>query len=149
MEQESSAKQKQLLKSLHALFRRTGERIIIGGKSSQQIYLVNPDTLMCIEADQNYTHWYFADGTDLTLVYQLHQCETFITSQSRGDSLTLARVGRSVIVNFRYITQLDMTNKTLVISNRHNFERKISVSEESLKKLKEATILYKESNENK
>lgn len=149
MEQELSSNSKQILKSLHAIFHRTGERIIIGNRSSQQIYLVNPDTLMCIEADQNYTHWYFADGTDLTLVYQLHQCEALITSQSRENSLTLARVGRSAIVNFRYITQLDMTNKTLVISNRSNFERKISVSEESLKKLKEATILYKESNENK
>lgn len=149
MNNELSAFTKQILKSLHEIFQRTGERIIIGNKSSQQIHLVDPTSLMCIEAEQNYTRWYFSDGTELTLLYQLHQCEEFITSQARENSLTLARVGRSSIINFQYITQLDMTNKIMVLSNRRNFAKKISVPEESLKKIKEATILYKEANENK
>lgn len=150
MEYKSVFNSKQILKNLHSIFRRTGKRIIIGSKSSQQIYLVEPASLMYIEAAQNYTDWYFSDGSQLTLTYQLNQCETFITSQlGDEDILTIARVGRSAIVNLQYITQLDMTNKQLVISNRRGFVQKITVSEEILKKLKEAIILYKESNENR
>lgn len=150
MEYHSVSNSKQILKNLHSIFHRTGKRIIIGSKSSQQIYLVDPASLMYIEAAQNYTDWYFADGSKLTLTCQLNQCETLITNQFGDDDiLTIARVGRSAIVNLQYITQLDMTNKELVISNRRDFSQKITVSEEILKKLKEAIILYKESNENR
>ena len=79
---------------------------------------------------------------------QLHECEELISNQISEDAITLARVGRSSIVNLKYIAQLDMAKREIVISNRRNFSERISVSEESIKQLKEATLLYKESNEN-
>lgn len=149
MNKESIRDSKQFLKKLSTFFRRTGDRIVIGNKGSQKVYLIDPASLMCIEADQNYSNWYFADGTSLTLTCQLGVCEDLITTQVSDEVLTLARIGRSAIVNFQYINQIDMTNKTLVISNQNNNIRKIAVSEDILKIIKEATILYKESNENR
>lgn len=149
MNRDSARDTKQLLKDLSSFFRRTGDRIVIGNKNSQKVYLIDPASLMCIEADQNYTNWYFSDGTSLTLTYQLGVCEDLITSQVSDKQLTLARIGRSAIINFQYITQIDMTNKILVISNENHVSRKISVSEDILRIIKEATILYKEANENR
>ena len=149
MNKESIRDSKQLLKKLSTFFRRTGDRIVIGNKGSQKVYLIDPASLMCIEADQNYSNWYFSDGTSLTLTCQLGVCEELITGQVSNEVLTLARIGRSAIVNFQYISQIDMTNKTLVISNQNNIVKKIAVSEDILKIIKEATILYKESNENR
>ncbi|MDD6581978.1 MAG: LytTR family transcriptional regulator DNA-binding domain-containing protein [Bacteroidales bacterium] len=148
MKKEKASSPKDILKRLHAIFRRTGERIIIGDKSSQQIYYVDPDSLMYIDAVQNYTNWFFSDGTKIMPNCQLHECEELISNQISEDAITLARVGRSNIVNLKYIAQLDMAKREIVISNHRNFSERISVSEESIKQLKEATLLYKESNEN-
>ena len=104
MNRDSARDTKQLLKDLSSFFRRTGDRIVIGNKNSQKVYLIDPASLMCIEADQNYTNWYFSDGTSLTLTYQLGVCEDLITSQVSDEQLTLARIGRSAIINFQYIT---------------------------------------------
>lgn len=149
MNKESIRDSKPLLKKLSSLFRRTGDRIVIGGRNSQKVYLVNPASLMCIEADQNYTNWYLSDGTSFTLTCQLGVCEELITSQVSDETLTLARIGRSFIVNFLYIDQIDITNKVLVISNHSNTSMKINVPEDILRIIKEATILYKESNESR
>ena len=154
MEQDTTYNSKHVLKKLHALFRRTGERIVIGDSRSQQIRLVDPASIMYIKAEQNYTKWVLSDGTEFLLTCQLGTCEEFITRQICDEELTLARCGRSTIINFKYITDLDMTRKKVVISNRLNYNKdmgkiEISVPEEILKQLKEAIILYKETNENR
>lgn len=149
MNKESIRDSKPLLKKLSSLFRRMGDRIVIGNKSSQKVYLINPASLMYIEADQNYTNWYFSDGTNLFLSCQLGVCEELITSQIDCDVFTLARVGRSFIINFQYISLIDTTNKTLVLSSHNNVSKELSVSEDHLKLIKEAIIQYKEANENR
>ena len=91
------------------------KQILIGGRKQ-----ANPNDIMILQADINYTIIYFKDGRKCIVA------TTLKTLESRFESFNFFRTNRNMLVNLDYVKnffkpnkQLQMTdNKQVVVSRR-------------------------------
>ena len=105
-------------------------------KNSGETIRIPEDSLVYIQADGNYSKVYTQDGGYYHVNLQLGQLEDSIGNQVMGDVIPFIRIGKSLIVNTRYISVIDMSNLRIKLSdfNGHTFE--LSASKAALLKLK-------------
>lgn len=112
--------------------------------TSTELIRVRTDEIVYVSAAGNYSEMFLTNGKSRTLTFQLH---CFEEQFQRLRNNTFVRVGRSLIVNKRYVFSVNLTDQTLMFTG-HTINQSIkslTASRDALKKLMEE--LSKEKNE--
>ena len=91
------------------------------------------DTLMYVQADGNYVTRYFRDSSTKVLTMQLHEFEDLLVRKTPGK---FSKVGRSLIVNLKFVFSINITRQELVISDKVMFTHTLSPSKKALEEFK-------------
>ena len=104
--------------------------------TSTELVRVATDEIVYVRADGNYSDLVLTNGKSRKMTFQLHFFDEVFQQLQNN---MFARVGRSLIVNKRYIHVINLTEQILIFSGQQiNGDIKpIGVSREALKQLKE------------
>ena len=100
-----------------------------------EAYSFNPNQVICIEADGNYSNLHLANGNDYLLSFQLGQVENIIKEQLSYSNHTFVRVGKSLIINMDELICVNITKQTLEMNQPSGEKLLFNASREALKKL--------------
>lgn len=102
--------------------------------TSTELVRVQPEDIVFVSADGNYSDMYLFDGNPYKMTFQLHYFDDVFKKLSRN---TFVRVGKSLIVNRNYIYIINLTTQELRL-NGHNLrsEFRLKASKDALKELK-------------
>ena len=104
--------------------------------TSTELVRVATDEIVYVRADGNYSDLVLTNGKARKMTFQLHFFDEVFQQLQNN---MFARVGRSLIVNKRYIHVINLTEQILIFSGQQIKEdiKPISVSRDALKQLKE------------
>lgn len=103
--------------------------------TSTELLRVRLCDIVCIEADGNYSKLTLASGWSHTLTLQLHRFAETFEQQRVTDFL---RVGRSLIVNQRFVSMINLSDKKLVLQGgAMTSVLRLSASRDALGELKQ------------
>ena len=104
--------------------------------TSTELVRVATDEIVYVRADGNYSDLVLTNGKSRKMTFQLHFFDEVFQQLQNN---MFARVGRSLIVNKRYIYVINLTEQILVFSGQQikGDIKPINVSREALKQLKE------------
>lgn len=115
---------------------------IICINSRDELNLIDLDKIACIQANGNYSNLMYIEGQKLMISIGLSQFEQII-NRAVGDSANesggnpFVRLGRSVIINKRYLTQISMVKQKLLLSDRGKHAYQLIVPKQTLKAFKD------------
>lgn len=112
---------------------------IICINTRDELNLIDLDLVACINANGNYSNVLYIDGNKLMVSVGLSQFEKIIKDAitKQGTPNTFIRLGRSVIVNNRYLSQINVLKQTLTLSDRGTHAYRLTVPKTLLKSYKE------------
>ena len=104
--------------------------------TTTELVRVATDEIVYVRADGNYSDLVLTNGKSRKMTFQLHFFDEIFQQLQNN---MFVRVGRSLIVNKRYIYVINLTEQTLTFSGQQiNGDIKpVNVSREALKQLKE------------
>ena len=104
--------------------------------TSTELVRVATDEIVYVRADGNYSDLVLTNGKSRKMTFQLH---FFDEAFQQLQNNMFVRVGRSLIVNKRYIHVINLTEQILVFSGQQikSDIRPVNVSRDALKQLKE------------
>ena len=104
--------------------------------TSTELVRVATDEIVYVRADGNYSDLVLTNGKSRKMTFQLHFFDEVFQQLQNN---MFARVGRSLIVNKRYIHVINLTEQMLIFSGQQikGDIKPVSVSREALKQLKE------------
>lgn len=112
---------------------------IICINTRDELNLIDLDLVACVNASGNYSNVMYIDGNKIMVSVGLSQFEIIIkdaVAKQRSAS-TFVRLGRSVIVNNRYLSQINVLKQKLTLSDRGTHAYQLSVPKNLLKSYKE------------
>jgi DNA-binding LytR/AlgR family response regulator len=103
--------------------------------TSTELVRVATDEIVFVRADGNYSDLVLTNGKSRSMTFQLHFFDE-VFQQLKNNMFV--RVGRSLIVNKRYIHVINLTEQLLVFSGQQitGELKPVRVSREALKQLK-------------
>ena len=104
--------------------------------TSTELVRVATDEIVYVRADGNYSDLVLTNGKSRKMTFQLHFFDE-VFQQLQNNMFT--RVGRSLIVNKRYIHVINLTDQMLIFSGQQikGDIKPINVSRDALKQLKD------------
>jgi len=103
-------------------------------KTSTELVRIQPEDIVFVQADGNYSDIYLFNGKPHKMTFKLHYFDEVF---QRLKNNTFVRVGKSLIVNKNYIYIINLTSQELFLSgSRLKGEFKLKPSKEALKELK-------------
>lgn len=103
-----------------------------------ELIKVKLERVAYFEADSNYCHVIFINGTKATILTSLINIENLLEERFKDNSSMFIRIGKRYIVNRQYIFQINIPRQKLVLAD---FSipgvLEISISKEALKNLKQ------------
>lgn len=104
--------------------------------TSTELVRVATDEIVYVRADGNYSDLVLTNGKSRKMTFQLHFFDEVFQQLQNN---MFARVGRSLIVNKRYIHVVNLTEQILIFSGQQikSDIKPVNVSREALKQLKE------------
>ena len=104
-----------------------------------ELNLIDLDLVACINASGTYSNVLYIDGNKIMVSLGLSQFETIIKDaiNKQGISNTFVRLGRSVIINNRYLRQINILKQKLTLSDRGTHAYQLTVPKNLLKNYKE------------
>lgn len=100
-----------------------------------EAYSFNPNQIICIEADGNYSNLHLSNGNEYLLSFQLGQVESIIKEQLSYSNYSFVRVGKSIIINMDELICVNITKQTLEMNQLSGEKLLFNASREALKKL--------------
>lgn len=112
---------------------------IICINTRDELNLIDLDLVACIHASGNYSNIMYIDGNKIMVSVGLSQFETIIKDAINKQRManTFVRLGRSVIVNNRYLSQINILKQKLTLSDRGTHAYQLTVPKSLLKNYKE------------
>ncbi len=106
--------------------------------TANEIVRILPDSIVCITSDGNYSNLIQVDNVIRMVTCQLGQIESMIHDQRiETERSHFIRIGKSLIVNSRYIYYINVSRQKLILSDARTFTHDVSASREALKQLKD------------
>jgi DNA-binding LytR/AlgR family response regulator len=104
--------------------------------TSTELVRVATDEIVYVRADGNYSDLVLTNGKSRKMTFQLHFFDEVFQQLQNN---MFVRVGRSLIVNKRYIYVINLTDQMLMFSGQQIKDdiKPLNVSREALKQLKE------------
>ncbi len=112
---------------------------IICINTRDELNLIDLDLVACINASGNYSNVMYIDGNKIMVSVGLSQFEMIISdavSRNRASN-SFVRLGRSVIVNNRFLSQINILKQKLTLSDRGTHAYQLTVPKNLLKSYKE------------
>ena len=105
--------------------------------NSNEVIRVSPDRIVYILSDGNYSTMTLVDKDEHVFSFNLASFEKLIEQQLGTDAQTFIRLGKSLIINGKYIYYVNVSKQQIILSDS-NFPNKftLSASKEALKALK-------------
>ena len=105
--------------------------------NSNEVVRVSPERIAYVSSDGNYSTMVLIDNEQHLFSFNLSAFEKLIEQQLGSDVQTFIRLGKSLIINARYIYYVNIPKQQLILSDI-GFSRKftLSASKEALKALK-------------
>ena len=100
-----------------------------------EAYSFNPNQIICIEADGNYSNLHLSNGNEYLLSFHLGQVESIIKEQLSYSNYSFVRVGKSLIINMDELICVNITKQTLEMNQPSGEKLLFNASREALKKL--------------
>lgn len=111
--------------------------------NSNELVRINPERIVYVESDGNYSTMVLHDNTKLLFTMNLAHCQELIEEQLGKEAMTFIRLGKQLIVNRAYIFKINPNKQLLFMSNSEvNIAFELQASKEALKQLK--TLLESE-----
>ena len=89
------------------------------------------------EADANYCHIIFINGAKATLLTSLINIEKLLSEQFKNNATNFIRIGKKVIINSRFIFQINVLRQKLILSDFVSPNIiELTISKDALKNLK-------------
>ena len=104
--------------------------------TSTELVRVATDEIVFVRADGNYSDLVLTNGKSRKMTFQLHFFDEVFQQLQNN---MFVRVGRSLIVNKRYIHVINLTEQMLIFSGQQikSDIKPVNVSREALRQLKE------------
>ncbi len=107
--------------------------------SRDELIIIDLEKVAYLRAQGNYTEVMYIEGQSLLLTLGLSRLETMIRDSMPKDRPGIfARMGRSLIINQRYLTRISVLNQKLTLSDRGKNAYALSVPKDLLKGYKKA-----------
>ncbi len=105
--------------------------------NSNEVVRVSPERIVYILSDGNYSTMKLVDKEEHLFSFNLASFEKIIEQQLGTDAQTFIRLGKSLIINGKYIYYVNVSKQQIVLSDS-SFPNKftLSASKEALKALK-------------
>lgn len=105
--------------------------------NSNEIVRVSPDRIVYILSEGNYSTMTLVDKEEHVFSFNLASFEKTIEQQLGTDAQTFIRLGKSLIINGKYIYYVNVSKQQIILSDS-SFPNKftLSASKEALKALK-------------
>ena len=97
-----------------------------------EAYSFNPNQIICIEADGNYSNLHLSNGNEYLLSFQLGQVESIIKEQLSYSNHSFVRVGKSLIINMDELICVNITKQTLEMNQLSGEKLLFNASREAL-----------------
>lgn len=112
---------------------------IICINTRDELNLIDLDLVACIKASGNYSNVLYIDGNKMMVSVGLSQFEAIIKDAVAREKVanSFVRLGRSTIVNNRYLSQINILKQTLTLSDRGTHAYRLTVPKTLLKSYKE------------
>lgn len=112
---------------------------IICINTRDELNLIDLDLVACVSASGNYSNVMYIDGNKLMVSVGLSLFERIIMDAvtKYQAANTFVRLGRSVIVNNRYLSQINILKQKLTLSDRGTHAYNLTVPKNLLKSYKE------------
>lgn len=106
--------------------------------SRDEMFIINLDKVVCIQADGNITAINYIEGLRTVVSMGISRLEQLIASAySAGSVSPFVRVGRSLIINRNYLMQISVQKQKLVLSDYGPNSYALPVSKQLLKSFRE------------
>lgn len=99
-----------------------------------ELYVIDMEQVMYFQADDHYSHVYYASGAHFMLPFGLAKVEEAIAGRGDGDG-TFVRLGRKYIVNMRRIFHISTMKQILMLSDNSGNTLSIHVPKPVLRTL--------------
>ncbi len=107
--------------------------------SRDELIIIDLEKVAYLRAQGNYTEVMYIEGQSLLLTLGLSRLETMIRDSMPKDRPGIfARMGRSLIINQRFLTRISVLNQKLTLSDRGKNSYTLSVPKDLLKGYKKA-----------
>ena len=104
--------------------------------NSKEILHIPSDNIVYVAGGGNYSEIVTADGRKHVVTIQLGDLEDLMNAQLGPRGRHLVRIGKSLIINIRYVFYINPAKKELVLSDCSHIEFRLSASKEALIGLK-------------
>lgn len=105
--------------------------------NTNELVRVEPERVVYIESDGNYSTMVLHDKTEHVFTMNLAHCQQLLEEQLGKDAMTFIRLGKQLIINRTYIHKINVNKQQLVMSNMNvNMAFTLQASKEALKQLK-------------
>ncbi|MBO4581985.1 MAG: LytTR family transcriptional regulator [Bacteroidales bacterium] len=104
--------------------------------NSNELIRIAAERLVYVSSDGNYSDVCTCDGEKRTITLQLWVVEENIQQQLHQGDL-FVRIGKSLIINTRYLNYINPSKRQIILSDNHTFKFNLNASKEALKQLKD------------
>lgn len=105
--------------------------------NANDLIRIATENLVYVVSDGNYSDIYTRDGVKHTVTMQLGIIESMLDKQLESSRNEFVRIGKSLIVNLRFLHYINPSKKQIVLSDCHTFKINLEASKEALKNLKD------------
>ena len=105
--------------------------------NANELVRIAAESLVYVASDGNYSDIRTRDGETRTVTVQLGIIEEMIHKQLRSAENEFVRIGKSLIVNLRFLTYINPSKRQIVLSDNHTFKFNLEASREALRQLKD------------
>ena len=105
--------------------------------TTNELIRIYPERIVYISSDGNYSVMVLHDKTEHLFSFNLSHFQQILEEQMKAEASVFIRIGKSLIINQRYIYKINIGKQTLVMADMklaHSFT--LSASKEALRKLK-------------
>ncbi len=105
--------------------------------NSNDLVRVSPDRIAYISSDGNYSTMVLVDKEEHLFTFNLAAFEKIIEQQLGTEAQTFIRLGKSLIINGKYIYYVNASKQQIILSDSSfPYKFNLSASKEALKALK-------------
>lgn len=108
--------------------------------SRDELYRIDMQNIVYIEADGNYTHIVLRNEKRGTVCMSLMQMQNVLNEKLKEHAAVFARVGKRYIINLQYVYHINSLKQQLTLSDGSTFCYDICLSKEALRTLKELFV---------
>ena len=98
------------------------------------MYVINLEMVMYFQADDHYSHVYYATGATFMVSYGLSQIETFIAEQHPFQSNFL-RLGRKYVINTSFLFHINTVKQISLLNDLSGTSHSLHIAKPVLRDL--------------